>query len=215
MSNCTIESLDLVIACIPFSSAVVAALVSAIVSLAISVFKIQKEQAAANARKKFETEERQAREAFEAKMLVHGHLATYTTEAWNRIRTRLEEASQQLTKTQSGLISLIDDGPNFDEWKMIRETANALDVFGDFQTTVNHFALPDEIAKASRELIGHMTKILLTLSPVQEVRQSMERKALLAPLKEYLEEISKNFLTLCRQFERNPQLFVNVKPPLH
>ena len=60
----------------------------------------------------------------------------------------------------------------------------------------------------ARQLIGHITKILLTLSPSQAIRESAERKALLAPLRDELDVLADRFLNRCGDFERDPGAFL-------
>jgi hypothetical protein len=128
--------------------------------------------------------------------------------SWQRNLSRLEQASKDLSGTTSGLVSLIDEGPFFSDVRMIVETARVLDVFGDFQTSVNHFAIPAEMLELSKELIGHITRILLTLSPSQRDRKSDERKALLVPLRAELKIMADRFLSKCSHFERDPSAFI-------
>lgn len=134
-------------------------------------------------------------------------LEKWREETWQRNLTRLEQASKDLTGTTAGLVSLIDEGPFFDDVRMIQETARVLDVFGDFQTSVSHFAMPAEMSELSRELVGQVTKILLTLSPYEQVRKSDERKALLAPLRAEMKTMAAKFLSKCGDFERDPSAF--------
>ena len=134
-------------------------------------------------------------------------LEKWREETWQRNLSRLEQASKNLTGTTAGLISLIDEGPFFDDARMIQETARVLDVFGDFQTSVCHFAMPAEMSDLSKELVGQVTKILLTLSPYEQVRRSTERKALLAPLRAEMKAMSAKFLSKCGDFERDPSAF--------
>lgn len=128
--------------------------------------------------------------------------------AWQRNLARLEQASKDLTGTMSGLVSLIDEGPFYSDARMIQETARVLDVFGNFQSSASHFAMPGEMAELSKELVGRITHILLTLSPNQKVRQSQERKALLGSLKAELQARSEQFLDKCGDFERDPSAFL-------
>lgn len=128
--------------------------------------------------------------------------------SWQRNLTRLEQASKDLMGTTSGLVSLIDEGPVFTDARMLQETARVLDVFGDFQTSVGHFAIPVEMSGLSKELVTHITKILLTLSPSQTVRKSSERMAMLAPLRTELKAMSEMFLKRCGDFERDPSTFL-------
>lgn len=191
-------------------------------------------EVAQNQWREFETLEREKREAFEAsertlrirfmaqqdrafteaEARIKKEIETYVDlekwreGAWQRNLTRLEEASRDLTGTTAGLISLIDEGPFFDDMRMIQETARVLDVFGDFQTSVSHFAMPAEMSGLSKELVSHITKILLTLSPTQKTRESDERKALLAPLRAELKRMSDQFLKKCGDFERDPSAFL-------
>lgn len=134
-------------------------------------------------------------------------LEKWREETWQRNLSRLEQASKNLTGTTAGLISLIDEGPFFDDVRMIQETARVLDVFGDFQTSVCHFAMPAEMSELSKELVGQVTKILLTLSPYEQVRRSTERKALLAPLRAEMKAMSAKFMSKCGDFERDPSAF--------
>jgi hypothetical protein len=171
----------------------------------------------------FETSERSVRQKFMAghdRASVEAHarikseiesfiqLEKWREESWHRNLSRLEQASKDLTGTASGLFSLIDEGPYFSDERMILETARVLDVFGDFQSSVSHFAIPTEMAELARELVSHTTKILLTLSPTQSVRESPERKALLAPYRHELESLADRFLEKCGEFERNPGAFI-------
>lgn len=140
-------------------------------------------------------------------------LEKWREETWQRNLTRLEQASKDLTGTTAGLISLIDEGPFFDDARMIQETARVLDVFGDFQSSVCHFAMPAEMSELSKELVGQVTKILLTLSPYEQVRKSDERKALLAPLRMEMKAMSAKFLSKCGDFERDPSAFFIEREP--
>ncbi len=182
----------------------------------------------------FELAERERREAFESsertlrQRFMAGHdrasieteariksevesfiqLEKWREESWHRNLSRLEQASKDLTGTAAGIFSLIDEGPYFPDARMIQETARVLDVFGDFQTSVSHFAIPKEMSELAKELVSHITTILLSLSPTQAVRQSDERKALLAPLRVELETIADRFLSKCGDFERDPAAFL-------
>jgi hypothetical protein len=91
---------------------------------------------------------------------------------------------------------------------MIQETARVLDVFGDFQSAIGHFAIPKEMAELATQLVGQVTKILLTLSPSQSVRECAERKAMLAPLRDQLDILANHFLIKCSDFERDPSAFI-------
>ena len=182
----------------------------------------QFEAAERDKRETFETSERNLRIRFMAgqdhalteaeariKMEIESYvqLGKWREASWERNLSRLEQASEDLQGTTAGLISLIDEGPYFSDERMIQETARVLDVFGDFQTSVGHFAMPAEMSELSKALTNHVTKILLTLSPSQEVRASDERKALLAPLRSDLKQMSDLFLSKCSDFERNPSTF--------
>ena len=138
-------------------------------------------------------------------------LEKWREETWQRNLTRLEKASEALIGTTSGLVALIDEGRFYDDARMIQETARVLDVFGDFQTSVSHFAMPPEITGLSKALVGHVTKILLTLSPDEQVRKSEGRQALLAPLRVELKSISNQFIRRCGDFERDPSSFFPVR----
>ena len=174
-------------------------------------------------RESFELSERSLRQRFmtghdrasaEAEARIKSELESFIQlekwreESWHRNLSRLEQASKDLTGTASGLFSLIDEGPYFSDERMIQETARVLDVFGDFQSSVSHFAIPSEMSELAKELVGHVTKILLTLNPTQEVRESAERKALLAPLRIELENKADQFLKMCGDFERDPGSFL-------
>ncbi len=176
-------------------------------------------------RELFEASERQLRQRFmagqdrtldEAQVRIQAEIESFIKlekwreQSWQRNLARLEQASKELAGATSGLVSLIDEGPFFDDLRMIQETARVLDVFGDFQTSVGHFAMPQELADLSRELIGLITKILLTLSPCQRVRDSEERKAMLAPLRKDLETKSWQFVDMCGKFERDPSAFLGA-----
>ena len=149
----------------------------------------------------------EAEERIKNDILSYVQLEKWREGSWQRNLTRLEEASKYLTGTSAGLLSLIDEGPYFGDTRMIQETARVLDVFGDFQTSVGHFAVPAEMSELSKELISQVTKILLTLSPSQEIRASDERKALLTPLRAELKLMSDQFLRKCGDFERDPSAF--------
>ena len=174
-------------------------------------------------RDSFETSERALRQRFmaghdrasaEAEARIKSNIESYIQlekwreESWHRNLSRLEQASKDLTGTAAGIFSLIDEGPYFSDTRMIQETARVLDVFGDFQTSVSHFAIPKDMSALAKELVSHITMILLTLSPSQAVRQSAERKALLAPLRVELETIADKFLNKCGDFERDPGAFL-------
>ena len=184
----------------------------------------------------FETAEREKRESFESserglrQRFMAGHdrnsieaearikseieafvqLEKWREESWHRNLSRLEQASKDLTGTAAGLLSLIDEGPYFTDERMIHETARVLDVFGDFQTSVGHFAIPKEMSELAKELVSHITTILLTLSPTQQVRESAERKAALAPLRQQLETLCDRFLHKCGDFERDPSAYLKA-----
>ena len=185
-------------------------------------------------RQQFELAEREKRESFELsertlrQRFMAGHdrasieaearikseiesfiqLEKWREESWHRNLSRLEQASKDLTGTAAGIFSLIDEGPYFNDERMIKETARVLDVFGDFQTSVSHFAIPKEMSEIAKELVSRITMILLSLSPSQEVRQSDERKALLAPLRAEFETTADRFLSKCGDFERDPGAFL-------
>ena len=137
-------------------------------------------------------------------------LEKWREETWQRNLSRLEQASKALIGTTSGLVALIDEGPFYDDARMLQETARVLDVFGDFQTSVSHFAMPAEMSELSKALVGQVTRILLTLSPNEKVRKSPERKAMLAPLRAELRAISNLFISKCGDFERDPSAFFSV-----
>ncbi len=179
--------------------------------------------AAREQRESFENGERTLRQRFmaghdrasvEAEARIKSELESYIQiekwreESWHRNLSRLERASKDLTGTAAGLFSLIDEGPYFSDERMIQETARVLDVFGDFQSSVSHFAIPKEMSQLAKELVSHITVILLTLSPTQSVRESAERKALLAPLRAELENMADRFLGKCGDFERDPSAFL-------
>ena len=233
MSNaaCFIEPFGL---CISQANAVSGAFLTALASLLGTVWKIYADRGIANKRQTFEASEREKRQAFEeaerkaretfeqgqstasdnTQERIKKNLESYIKlekwreESWQRVLARLEKASQELQKTTSGLTTLIDEGPHFDDLRMIKETAKVLDVFGDFQTLVGHFSLPESIADASAEIVNHVTRVLLTLSPLQQVRQSDERRALLSPLRTDLVSLTSSFMKICREFERNPSTFI-------
>lgn len=182
----------------------------------------QFETAEREKREAFETAERSVRTRFmagqdraltEAEARIKTEIESYVQlekwreGSWARTLSRLEQASEDLQGTTAGLVSLIDEGPYFSDERMIQETARVLDVFGDFQTSVSHFAMPAEMSALSKALTNHVTKILLTLSPSQDVRASAERKALLAPLRSDLRQMSDLFLSKCSDFERDPSAF--------
>jgi hypothetical protein len=182
----------------------------------------QFEAAEREKREAFETAERSVRIRFmagqdrnltEAEARIKTEIESYVQlekwreGSWERNLSRLEQASKDLLGTTAGLFSLIDEGPFFSDERMIQETARVLDVFGDFQTSVSHFAMPAEMSELSKTLTNHVTKILLTLSPMQDVRASDERKALLAPLRSDLKKMSDLFISKCSDFERNPTAF--------
>ena len=185
-------------------------------------------------RQQFEESERERRETFETtertlriKFMAQQERASAEAEAriqkeiesyiqlekwregsWQRNVSRLEQASKDLQGTTSGLVALIDEGPFYSDARMIEETARVLDVFGDFQTSVGHFAIPPEMSDHSRALVTHITKILLSLNPSQKIRKSDERKALLAPMKTELMIMADRFHSKCGDFERDPSAFV-------
>lgn len=176
-------------------------------------------------RENFEASERSLRTRFmagqdrallEAEARIKSEIESYVKlekwreATWQRNLTRLEQASKALIGTTAGLIALIDEGPFYDDARMIQETARVLDVFGYFQTSVSHFAMPAEMSDLSKELVGQVTKILLTLSPCEHIRKSDERKAKLAPLRVGLKATSNLFISKCGDFERDPSAFFSV-----
>ena len=178
-----------------------------------------------SAQNEFETTERTLRARFmsgqdralmEAEARIKTEIEDYVKlekwreETWQRNLTRLEQASKNLIGTTAGLISLIDEGPFYDDARMIEETARVLDVFGDFQTSVSHFAIPPELSGLSKALVGQVTRILLTLSPHEKIRKSHERKAMLTPLRKELQHLSNVFVSRCGDFERDPSSFFSV-----
>ena len=148
-----------------------------------------------------------------AEIEAYVKLEKWREETWQRNLTRLEQASKALIGTTAGLVALIDEGPFYDDIRMIQETARVLDVFGDFQTSVSHLAMPAEMSELSKSLVGQVTKILLTLSPNEQIRKSDERKALLAPLRTELKAISSLFISRCGDFERDPSSFFSASAP--
>jgi hypothetical protein len=183
----------------------------------------QFETAERGKRESFESSERSLRQRFmaghdrasvEAEARIKSEVQAYIQlekwreESWHRNLSRLEQASKDLTGTAAGVFSLIDEGPYFSDERMIAETARVLDVFGDFQTSVSHFAIPKEMAALAKVLVSHVTRIMLTLSPSQAVRESTERKALLAPLRAEMETLADRFLDRCGDFERDPAAFL-------
>ena len=183
----------------------------------------QFEAAEREKRDSFESSERALRQRFmaghdrasvEAEARIKREIESYIQlekwreESWHRNLSRLEMASKDLAGTAAGVFSLIDEGPYFSDERMIQETARVLDVFGDFQSSVSHFAIPREMSQLAKELVSHITVILLSLSPSQAVRESAERKALLAPLRAELESLADRFLNRCGDFERDPSAFI-------
>jgi hypothetical protein len=183
----------------------------------------QFQQTERDKREAFESSERALRQRFMAghdRSSIEAHermkrdiesyiqIEKWREESWHRNLSRLEMANKDLSGTVAGMFSLIDEGPYFSDQRMIDETARVLDVFGDFQTSVSHFAIPREMADIAKDLVSLMTKILLTLSPLQAVRESDERKALLAPLRGALETKADLFLARCGDFERDPGAFL-------
>jgi len=207
---------------------------TAMASIVATAWKIYADRNASTSRKLFESGEREARQKFEvgertarqeyedlqkgtaeeSQDRIQRNLQTYIQlekwreESWQRVLDRLEQASQQLAKTTSGLTDLIDEGPHFKDLRMIKETAKVLDVFGDFQTSVGHFGLPESVLLASSELVEHITTVLLTLSPLKKIRESDERKIMLVPLRANLIRLTSEFMKICRDFERNPSAFI-------
>ena len=228
---CFIEPFGL---CITQANAVSGAFLTALASLIATIWKIYADKGMANKRQAFEASEREKRQVFEAaernaredfeknqatttdstqerfqkSLESYIKLEKWREESWQRVLARLEKASHELQKTTSGLTTLIDEGPHFDDLRMIKETAKVLDVFGDFQTLIGHFSLPESISAASAEVVDHVTRTLLTLSPLQRVRQSDERRTQLSPLRTELVRLSSSFMKLCRDFERNPSNFI-------
>ena len=135
-------------------------------------------------------------------------LEKWREESWHRNLSRLDQASKDLMGTTAGLMSLIDEGPFLCDARMVQETARVLDVFGDFQTSVTHFAMPAEMAELSQELIRLITQILLSLSPHQAVRESADYKARLMPMRAALKRGADGYLRRCGDFERDPSVFL-------
>lgn len=172
------------------------------------------------ARESFERQERLARQEFadaqaiaqrEAEVRIKKETETYIQlekwkqESWKRKLERIQKASAELDDTVSGLILLIDDGPDLGDFKMITETAKVLDVFGDFQTSAKHYSLRGPVGQSAEALIKLITQILLTLSPIQEVRRSDKKKADLLPLKAAIIDLKSDFDRLCGQIDTDPR----------
>lgn len=216
-AKCTGEMLELFGGCIPFNGAVMAGvlglvgvILSALVTLWVSRGNRKTLSLAALKRELFDARAQRRKERHDLKIERERSLIKHRESVRADNRKRLEQASIELRKSVEGTIALIEEGPVFGDLRMIKETARVLDVFGDFQTTVGHYAIPPKISVATTELISHLTRILLTLSPQQEVRSDPIRIALLAPLKDKLNVQFDGFLTLCRAFDNDPDSFTIV-----
>lgn len=137
----------------------------------------------------------------------HGDRRKWQVERRERMLLRIGEAKSLLDKAVSGLNGLVDKGPGFSNMEMITETARALDPYSQFKEKMSHYSVAVPFETLSATLNDHVTQLLLTLSPQQEVRDSPERKRLLKPIKLHLEDLSRQFADLCRDFEREPSKF--------
>lgn len=209
--SCFIE-IERIGLCIGQANAVSGAFLTALASLIATAWRIFADRDSAKSRQRFEAQQQlaaaDAEERIQKNVKSYIQLEEWRAESWKRLLARFEQAALQLASTTSGLTNLIDEGPHFADLQMIKETAKVLDVFGDFQSSISHFGLPESMAQVSSELVAHVTKVLLTLSPLQSVRQSAERRNMLNPLRDDLIRLTSQFMKLCREFESNPSKFV-------
>ncbi|MEI7996680.1 MAG: hypothetical protein WCH01_17425, partial [Methylococcaceae bacterium] len=82
-----------------------------------------------------------------------------------------------------------------------------LEDFGKFKKSISHFTIDGDFKIQCRILEDHFMTMFLTLSPVQDVRQSDDRKKKLNELKTELDKQKLSFEDLCRKFEQSPQSF--------
>lgn len=215
---CTGETIQFFGGCIPFNGAVMAGLIAfsaailtviitSTVTLWISRGTRKATSLAALKRELFDARSQRLKEKHELRMQSEISLQKFREAAREDNRKRLEKASVELQKTYNGLVALIEEGPVYKDLRMIRETAKVLDVFGDFQSTVSHYAMPTRISASSLELVDHITKILLFLSPDQTVRGDSKRIALLQPLHEELDGMYRDFRAHCRDFDSDPDSY--------
>ena len=174
------------------------------------------------ARQNFESTERQARERYqdhqardtdERQADLKQELEDYVRQSkWKDERRteklmRLRAIADHLNETYSGVDDLVREGPIYGDLKMIVKTAPVLESFAKFNRDVSSFLLGVPFAEHGKHLAEHVTKILLTLSPSQAVRNSQERKDLLHQLMEQLLDKKSAFERLCNLFENDPDEF--------
>lgn len=215
--------------CISQANAISGALVTAIASLLAVFAKYVFDRGERERRQSFERSERESRQRFEAEqdlkrltfeqaqatdeaaretaMQDYIKLGKWHEESWERTRQRLDQVTALLNATVARIGSLIDQGPSYEDLQMIRETATALDSFANFKTEALHYSLPASIAREITKITDQITKILLTLSPHQHVRQSPERKETLDERRVELTTLTAQYSELCRKFIQNPKDF--------
>jgi hypothetical protein len=228
--NCYIQPFGI---CIAQANAVSGALVAAFAALITTVLKLAFdiresrrrqafEQSEREAREKFEREQSERQRGFEAAEAVaatnrasqlqqniqdYVQLGKWREASWVEKKALLEKALEEFDSTYVRLGAVIKFGPTYDDLKMIQETASALDVFGDFQSSMSHRLIPNQIKVLADDLISQTTRILLTLSPVQKVRGDADRRATLEALYTELASRKAEFEALCAEFEHNPPKF--------
>jgi hypothetical protein len=197
--------------CISQANAISGAFVTGIAALVAVGLKFLADRGERIARQNFETSERKAREewqqAAQRELQEFISLGKFREESWERRREQLDKAAALLSETVRGINKLIDLGPNLDDFQMIRETAAVLDSFARFTSEAQHHGLPSGLKVHATTVADHVTKTLLTLSPIQEVRQRPDRKADLAALKTGLEAHAARYWAMCNEYEQNPKKF--------
>lgn len=140
------EAIDVLWNYMPHANTTTAACIAAVAAFIVAIINSYVVRMERKARERFEaserrarqqhdTQEREAREMFERQHTSAQSCSELSKEAWRRNIERLETASGQLSRTVAGVVMLIDEGPQLNDFRMIKETAKVLDVFGLTRTS--------------------------------------------------------------------------------
>ena len=175
----------------------------------------------ATSRENFERTEREARQKFEMRLSKdlaerEQRLQDYVLsqewqlKLWSETKDSIEKMRRHLKATTSRLDAVVKCGGFLKNVEMIKQTAQVLDVFGDFQSSVEERPLPWWIQEQAGALVRSITVLLISLSPVQDKRADPTRQELLDGMWVERQKECDDFLELCALFERDPLRFEKV-----